>query len=307
MTLVRQMRMSGRGVLFAVMLTATGAFAQDGRGWPRADAPSPIQEAQQEEPATPYTTPATLTVKAGAFITVRLNQTLSSDENQPGDAFSATLVQPVVVDGIVVAQRGQIAGGRVVEARKAGRIEGVSRLAVQLTDLTFVDGQQAAIQSQLVGQRGPASVGRDAAAIGTTTAMGAMIGAAADWGVGAAIGAGLGAAAGAIGVLSTRGHPTIIDSESILTFRLESPVSVSTERAPQAFRLVDPNDYERTYNAQLRERPRRRDCAGYRCAPPPWFYYPGYYYGPYWGPYYWGPSFSVFYGRAIYRHYPRWR
>ena len=122
--------------------------------------------------------------------------------------FSATLEQPIVVDGFVVAQRGQTVSGRVTEAQKAGRVEGTSRLGVELTDLTFVDGQQASVHSQMINRTGPTSVGRDAAAIGGTTALGAIIGAGADWGRGAAIGAGAGAAAGIIGVLLTRGKPT---------------------------------------------------------------------------------------------------
>src|SRR5215472_4542293 len=126
--------------------------------------------------------PAHLTIQPGTFVTVRLNQALSSDRNQPGDAFSATLVRPVVVDGVVVAQRGQTVGGRVAEAKKAGRVSGVSRLGVQLTELTLVDGQQLPIQSQLVSRTGPTSVGRDAAAIAGTTGLGAAVGAAADWG-----------------------------------------------------------------------------------------------------------------------------
>jgi hypothetical protein len=138
-----------------------------------------------------------------------------------------------------------------------------------------------------------------------------MIGAAADWGTGAAIGAGIGAAAGAIGVLLTRGHPTVVYPESVLTFRLETPVSVNTDRSPQAFRYIDPADYQQTYNAQVAPRP-APDCGGYGCQPP-WFSYPGYYgpvyYGPGWSPYYWGPSFSFFVSRGYYgpRYYgPRY-
>ena len=56
-------------------------------------------------------------------------------------------------------------GGRVTEAQKAGRVQGTSRLGVQLTDLTLVDGDQVPIQSQLISRGGPTSVGRDAAAI----------------------------------------------------------------------------------------------------------------------------------------------
>ena len=84
--------------------------------------------------------------------------------------------------------------GHSKAAKKAGRVEGTSRLALQLTGLTLVDGTQANIQSQMVRRNGQTSVGTDAAAVATTTGMGAAIGAAADWGRGAAIGAGAGAA-----------------------------------------------------------------------------------------------------------------
>jgi hypothetical protein len=55
---------------------------------------------------------------------VRLNEEIPSDHNQEGDVFSASLSQPIVVDGVVVAQRGQSVMGRVAEAQKAGRVQG---------------------------------------------------------------------------------------------------------------------------------------------------------------------------------------
>ncbi|MBV9081376.1 MAG: hypothetical protein JOZ62_01770, partial [Acidobacteriaceae bacterium] len=162
---------------------------------PNGPAPSTVQQA----------IPSQLTIPAGTYVTVRINQVLSSDRNQKGDAFTATLAQPLVVNGIVVAEPGQTVAGQVTEAQKAGHIEGVARLGVQLTELTLVDGQQVPIRTQFISRSGPTSVGRDAAAIGGTTALGAAIGAAADWGRGAAIGAGAGAAVGILGVLVTRG------------------------------------------------------------------------------------------------------
>jgi hypothetical protein len=242
-------------------------------------------------------------------VTVRIDQPLSSDRNQAGDAFSATLIKPLVVDGVVVAQSGQTIAGRVAEAQKAGRVSGTSRLGVQLTELTLVDGQQVPIQSQLVNRRGPTSVGRDAAAIAGTTGLGAAVGAAADWGRGAAIGAGAGAAVGILGVLLTRGQPTIIYPEQVLTFRIEAPVAINTARAPDAFRYVDTRDYEQQYSAH--GPPMGRPGAPYGAAP----YYGGgpalyppypYYYGPGFG-FYYGPTF--FYGRGFYgrgfRHFHR--
>src|ERR1700722_12867883 len=51
--------------------------------------------------------PSTLTIPSGAVIKIRVNEWLSSDKNVVGDGFSATLDQPVIANGFVVAQRGQ--------------------------------------------------------------------------------------------------------------------------------------------------------------------------------------------------------
>ena len=260
------------------------------------DAPGPQANSQT---APVQAIPAQLTLKQGTLLTVRVNEYLSSDRNQAGDTFSGTLVQPVVVDGIVVAERGQAVAGRVAEAQKAGRVKGVSRLALQLTRLTLVDGDPLPIQTQLTGHRGPTSNGRDAAAVAGTTGLGAMIGAAsADWGdagEGAAIGAGAGAAAGLLGVLLTRGRPTVVYPASVLAFDVSAPTTIATTRAPQAFRYVDSSDYAPPQAAQGPP-PERRPCQGYDCAPPPYWYGPPYPYEPYW----WGPSFSFWVGQRFY-------
>jgi hypothetical protein len=268
---------------------AAPAYSQSG---PLDQYGQPVQRDPRlmEAPPAQVAIPPQLTIKPGTFVTVRIDQPLSSDRNQQGDTFSATLARPVVVDGVVVAERGQSLSGRVVEAQKAGRVQGVSQLAVQLTDLSLVDGQRLPIQTQLVSRSGPTSEGRDASAIASTTIAGAAIGAAADWGRGAAIGAGVGAAAGIVGVLLTRGRETVIFPESLLTFRIEAPVTISTERAPQVFRWVEREDYDRPNELQPRPAPVRAGCGPYGCPPPP------YYYGGPWSPYYYGPGIGFYYG-----------
>ena len=256
-----------------------------------AQAPEPRGDYQRNETVPPQQ----LTLRQGTFITVRINEMLSSDRNQPGDPFTATLDRPLVVDGITVAHRGQTIAGRVAEAQKAGRVEGVSKLGVELTELTLVDGQQIPLRSQMLGRTGNNTVGRDAGAVAATTAAGAMIGAAADWGRGAAIGAGAGAAAGVIGVLLTRGHATVIYPESVMTFRVDAPVTISTDRAPQAFRYASSDDYNQTQGSRPPPRLSQRTDTPY-------------YYGPTYNPYYYGPSFGFYvgprfgyYGRGYYR------
>jgi hypothetical protein len=250
-----------------------------------------------------YGLPAELTMKSGAYVTVRLNDGLSTDRNQQGDPFSATLEQPIVVDGIVVANRGQTVYGRVagVEKQKTDR---PSKIALQLTSLTLADGTQTPITSQLVGRQGGRTpAGAQVGTVATTTAVGAGIGAVAAWGTGAAIGAGAGAAAGIIGVLLTRNHPTVVYPETALTFQITSPVGISTVRAPQAFRYVGPEDYSQPQTVELRQRP--AGPAPYPYGPSP--YAPYSYWGPgYWGPGYWGPGFSVVIGRGFGYGYRGW-
>src|SRR5713226_5623096 len=199
----------------AVCLSA-GAYAQeeqtqDSRPKPTyapQDPDKPPYSHDQPAPAAPrpqaQSVPGTLTVPAGTILLIRINEYLSSDRNQIGDHFTAVLENPIVVNGWVVARRGQVLVGQVKEVRKAGRVKGTSQLGVELTDMTVVDGRQVPILTELWKGSGGTSHGQDAATIGTTTALGAVIGAAADWGRGAAIGAGAGAAAGIGAVLLTR-------------------------------------------------------------------------------------------------------
>ncbi len=300
---------------------------QPAEPYPQSGAP-PMQQPQMQQPqlrtnrppaAVPhYGLPPALTMRAGMYVTVHVNQALSSDHNQQGDLFSATLAQPIVVDGIVVAQRGQPVIGRVAEAMKSGHGHASSRLALQLTGITLADGAQANVQSQMVNRTGPSNVGNQVGAVATTTAVGAAIGSAADWGRGAAIGAGAGAAAGIIGVLLTPGRPTIVYPETLLTFRLESTVAVNLTHSPAAFRYVGPDEYDRPMQNTVDRRPPPPPPATYGGpAPYPAYYGSGYGYGayapyPYYGGF-WGPSFGVVvrggYGYGGYRYggYRRWR
>jgi hypothetical protein len=249
-------------------------------------------------PAEPV--PATLTVPAGTMVAVRTQNWLTTDHNKKGDTFTATLDQPIVADGYVVARRGQTVYGMVTLSDKGGRIHGVSQLGLALGQLTLVDGQQVSLQTQASDSKAGTSNGRDVAAVGTTTGAGAVIGAVADGGAGAGIGAAAGAAAGLIGVLTTRGRPTVIPPESLVTFKLQAPVSINTEKSQVAFQPVTQQDFNNNDRSNgNRPALRRPYYAGYPYGPyyygyGPGFYYPGFYPGFYGGIGFYGPGF---YGR----------
>jgi hypothetical protein len=231
-----------------------------------------------------YTVPETLTLPAGTLLLVRTTDWISTDRNKTGDLIVTYLGQPVIVGGLVVARRGQAISGRIADARKAGRVKGVSQLRLELNQMTLVDGQLLPLATQLLQATASTSNGRDAAAIVGTTAFGAAVGGAATGGPGAAIGAGAGFVASLAGVLLTRGYPTVITPETLLTFRLQNPVTFSTVRGQAAFRPPTESDYPRIAQQQRRRRPSP--------PPPPSGYYPNYYsasgyYGPRYG--YWAP------------------
>jgi hypothetical protein len=262
------------------------------RGYRTRPPQSSYSNQQPPRPTAPL--PAALTIPAGTVLSVHMNEFVSSDKNQVGDRVTATLERPLVVNGWVVARRGQTVSGQVTAAVKAGRVKNTSQLGLGLTDLTIVDGSSAPILTEIWKSSGGTTHGADAAAIGGTTALGAAIGSVADWGRGAAIGAGAGAAAGIGAVLLTRGRPTEILPETPLTFRLVDPVTVDTTKSAQAFAPVTQQDYD----GERGER-RGRRYAGYGGYPPPPYYgYPAYGYPVY--PYYAYPYpyAGFYYGRG---------
>lgn len=264
------------------------------RGWRKATDARPAEPAPNPENLS---LPTQLILPAGSWIKIRVDQPLSSQRNQPGDPFMATLAEPLIVDGFVVARRGQTVAGQIGSVEKAGRIKGTARMGIELTELGLVDGRQVPVRSQLIQYSGDTSKGRDAAAVATTTGVGAAIGAAADGGFGAGMGAIAGAAASGIAVLVTRGRAAEVYPEDILTFRTLAPVEVPTERGERAFQPVGQQDYEPT---TLQRREARRGPS----------LYPGPLFNPYgwggpWGysPYGYGPSLFFYSGPRYYRSY----
>ena len=192
-----------------------------------------------------YGLPQQVTMKAGTFVTVRIDEMLASNKSQPGDSFSGTLAQPIIADGIVVAQRGQAVYGRVVQADK---VKGVSHLGVELTGLTLAGGEQASVHSLLISrQAGMTPRGQS------------------------------GSISGAAGVLTTHSHPSILYPQTAVTFQIQNPLTIATGNSPQAFRFAGPEDYNRATAQVVRTAPVQRP--GYYSP----YYYP--YGNPYyWGP-----------------------
>src|SRR5258708_17927262 len=163
---------------------------------------APAVNVPPDPPAPPQ--PVQVTLRSGTLLSARTVEGLSSERNQVGDTFTATLEQPLSVDGWVIAERGARLEGKIVQSQRAGRVKGLSNLAIELTQLVTSDGQRIPIQTETFEKRGESSTGQDAAKVGAVAAIGAAIGAIAGGGKGAGIGAAAGGAAGARDVVPTR-------------------------------------------------------------------------------------------------------
>lgn len=97
-----------------------------------------------------------ITLAAGTRLVVMPNSTLNSGKNKTGDRISVALAADLSVNGAVVARRGDKIFGKVIEAKKAGRVVRKPSLEIELTDIV-ANGQMVAIKTHPFGIEGEGS------------------------------------------------------------------------------------------------------------------------------------------------------
>ena len=168
---------------------------------------------------------STVVLPAGTTLTVRLSESLGSKLSTSGQSFSATLAEPLVVNGNTVIPAGASARGTVVDAKPLGKFKGGAVLAVELTSIA-VGGSDKTIETSAVSHSIKGKGKRTAVVTGGGAAVGALIGGLAGGGKGAAIGAAAGAGAGATGAAFTGNQEIVLPAESALTFKLKQPLEL---------------------------------------------------------------------------------
>jgi hypothetical protein len=197
---------------------------------------STLASAAAPAPAAPPA-PKKVTIPSGTNLSIRLVDSLDSERNQVGDQFRATLNAPVMIDDEVVVPQDADIQGRVVDVKAAGRYAGESNLTLELTSLSFNGKTYHLSTNQWTRSakgRGKSTAGK----IGGGAALGAIIGGLAGGGKGAAIGATVGAGAGTGVATVGKGTQIKLNSEALLSFNLEAPVTVTTN--PNAGRNRQP-------------------------------------------------------------------
>ncbi|MBV8672407.1 MAG: hypothetical protein JOZ33_03145 [Acidobacteriaceae bacterium] len=191
-----------------------------------APAPTPAPAAAP----TPPPPPPPIVIPAGTHLAVTTTQALGSKISVPGDSFSATVAQPVVVNGVRVIPAGARATGTVVDAKALGKFKGGATLSLRL-DSVRAHGTTYQIASSTIERAEKGKGKRSAGFIGGGAGGGALIGGLAGGGKGALIGGLIGAGAGTAGAAFTGNKDIVIPAETTLTFRLEHSLTVPNPKA----------------------------------------------------------------------------
>jgi hypothetical protein len=101
-----------------------------------------------------------LKLPQGTPLDVEMAYTLNSQEVRAGELISFRVVNPVLVDGVVVIDVGATASARVVKASRGGHFGRAGRIAWTMQDVTAVDGTRIPLAStgRIVGDSKGAKV-----------------------------------------------------------------------------------------------------------------------------------------------------
>jgi hypothetical protein len=197
----------------------------------QADNTPPPPPVQSAPPPPPQPVVRDVTIPAGTVVPVRITEALDSKTAQTNDAFHGALAADLGTQGVIALRRGAPVVGRIVDAREAAHFKGQSLLSLELTQIQR-GGQKIPVVTDAYTKEGAARGKNTATKAGGGAAFGAIIGALAGGGKGAAIGGLAGAAAGTGVNAATRGQQTVIPTETLINFQLQSPITVRVTIPP---------------------------------------------------------------------------
>jgi hypothetical protein len=96
-------------------------------------------------------------VPAGTVLMVRLETTLATFSNRPGDPFRGSINQPVMVHGQMLIPAGAIVEGRVTKVSEPRRISGRPTIGILPEAVIFPNGQRYYLDATLTDTNIPGS------------------------------------------------------------------------------------------------------------------------------------------------------
>jgi hypothetical protein len=207
---------------------------------PQAADPEPVRlaiertetETGERIPHDPEPRARTAVISIGTMMSLTLDEALSTETSQPGDAFMATVHEAVHdADGTIVIPAGATVRGRVTHVQKSGRVGETALLNVAFEAVSWDDARYPL--DATVVQANPERLSRSSTAeqigkVAAGAAAGALIGRV----IGgrnrdAVKGAVVGAAAGTAIALGTADVDAVLKAGSLMVIRIDQPIEVT--------------------------------------------------------------------------------
>jgi hypothetical protein len=172
-----------------------------------------------------------VTVPESTALKVKMEDAVDSGTSQPGDHFTATLLEPIIVGDRVALPNGSTIEGTVTDVipAKKGMKESGGSLTLSFDKVTTPSGESASMSAML--SKVAKSTKKKAGTIGGAAAGGALLGkvfggSSKDAAVGAVIGGAIGTGVAA----GTKGTEMKIEAGTALTITLQQPLTVHLKR-----------------------------------------------------------------------------
>lgn len=170
------------------------------------------------------------TLQAGTTIQVKMDNEINSGISSVNDTFTVTVSKAVVVRETEILPIGTVIEGRITNVKPASFGGSSGSFEVKFETLRLTNGARRAIEAVLTNQEKPKSSSRrNVLSIIGGTALGALIGTAANKENGALIGAGIGAGAGTSAALLRKGKEARIKTAEQIEIRLNKEVTLPVE------------------------------------------------------------------------------
>jgi hypothetical protein len=181
----------------------------------------------------------TAPVPAGTALMVKLDTTLATFSNKPGDPFRGTLAQAVLLDGKTVIPAGATVEGRVTRVAEPRRISGKPTIKILPEALIMPTGERFFLDATLVDTnirgtdvnqegefKGSGHDRRDQEEVGGGALGGMLIGGLAGGPVGIVVGGAIGAGSTGAYWLSKH-HSATLPAGTTLTLELNRPLAMN--------------------------------------------------------------------------------
>jgi hypothetical protein len=196
---------------------------------PRVTAPRQSAPAPAPQPAAPRS--VTLPVPAGTTMALRMNREISTQNTRAGEAFSATLAEPVVsASGTTLIPAGATVRGQVTEVNVSARAGQTAHIKLAFNSVSF-DGRTYGISATAVDVPVRTvtrdSPQRQAATVAGGAAVGAVLGQVIGKDTRSTVaGAAIGAAAGTAVAMGTSNVDAVIPQGARVVIRLDNSIQV---------------------------------------------------------------------------------